>query len=637
MSAKKTYDESSIKVLKGLDGVRKRPAMYIGDTSVEGFHHLVYEVLDNAIDEAVAGFCTEINVCFHKDGKVSVSDNGRGIPVKTHPTEKIPTVDVVMTMLHAGGKFGGEDSQYKTSGGLHGVGISVVNALSEWIDVTVKREGVEWFRRYEKGLPTQKNVEQVRKVGKKDTGTVVSFMPDMSYFRGVSGFQKNIIVRRLKELAYLNEGLKITLSWEADGTEQVFRSISGLTDYVKYLLDGKTALHDIIRLKTKDLAGCSIDLAFVYDEGYEGTVHTFANNINTIEGGVHRNAILDAMTKVIHGLAASYGLLKTLELEPNKSDIEEGLTLVLSVRVPEPQFGGQTKTKLSNDDLRKPFGEWMIESIQKTLKSRKDVAKVLAKKVIDAIKTRDAARKAKDLARKKSSLSNKALAGKLKDCTSKNPEICELYVCEGDSAGGTLEDARDRTFQAVLPLKGKILNVSKTVLNKALENKEIASIISALNVKVSHRDVDYDDLRYHKIILLADADVDGGHITCLLLTLFFKHMRKLIEEGFIYVCELPLYRVRCRGKVHYLKDDVELNEFKKKNEGVNLDINRFKGLGEMNAAQLEEVATNPATRVLKKIHLEDEIESKEMVNCLMGMENLERKNYLQKNLSFEEA
>jgi len=635
---KKGYDESAIKVLKGLAGVRKRPAMYIGDTDTAGYHHLVQEVVDNSIDEAVAGFCDKISVIFHREGHVTVEDNGRGIPVKNHPTEKIPTIDVVMTMLHAGGKFGGADSLYRTSGGLHGVGVSVVNALSEWMEVAVSRDGKKWGRRYERGVPTKDKLDVLdKKIPDKQTGTMVSFLPDKQIFRGKQSFSQSTVTRRLRELSFLNTGLEITLNWEdEDGVEtQVFKSTGGLTEYVKYLINGKTALHTPLRFHVAGIEDCEIDLAFIYDTGFDSTVCSFANNIHTIDGGVHQEAALYSLSQAFSKVAESSGLLKGLSFSPNKSDISEGLTLVVSVRVPEPQFGGQTKTKLSNVNLRNPFGEWIQQSIEKALQEDKKLAVEIASKIVDAMKSRDAARKAKNLSRKKSVLASTALPGKLADCSSKDPELSEIFIVEGDSAGGSSIEARDRQFQAVLPLRGKVLNVSKTTLNKALENREIGTLISALGVTVTPREVILDGLRYHKIIICTDADPDGGHITCLLLALFHKHMHKLISEGHLYVCDLPLFRVTYRGKSQYLKDDLALDKFRKQYPNQKIEVSRFKGLGEMDVEELAETAMNPKTRILKRVHIEDEHEAGELLQRLMGGDIVGRKEFLAKALRFE--
>ena len=631
------YNEHSIKVYAGLSGVQKRPSMYIGDTGVDGFNHLVVEMLDNSVDEAVAGHCKHITVSFHADGSVTVEDDGRGIPVKKHPTEKIPTVDVVMTMLHAGGKFGGPDSAFKVSGGLHGVGAAVVNALSEWVNVRVRRGGSEYLRRYEDGKPTCARLKVVRKgLGKRTTGTTVTFKPNLKYFRNVS-FSKPAIVRRMRELAYLNAGLELTLVWNVDDIDetQTFKSDGGLVEYVQYLVDGKTPLHDPMHLHNADVAGCAVDVAFIYDTAFDSSVHSFCNNIRTSEGGVHENAALDALTKVVTTVAQSSGLMRKLgdNFQPNKSDIKEGLTLVVSVMVSEPQFGGQTKTKLGNTELRGPLGGWMQKAFEQALKSNREVAKALSSKVIDAMKARDIARKAKALSRKKASIETLTLPGKLADCSSRNPELCELYIVEGDSAGGTAKQARDKAFQAVLPLKGKVLNTHRASFSKALANVEIGTLISALGVRVTPREAYLDDLRYHKVIICTDADPDGGHITCLLLTLFHTCMKSIIEEGHLYICELPLYRVTYRSKTYYIKNDDELAEFRKAYPGK-LELSRFKGLGEMNDDQLEETAMAPASRQLRLVLIEDAVEAMRMLDCLMGSEVTERKKFLLDALKF---
>jgi len=424
------YDENSIRVMKGLDGVRKRPSMYIGDIGPDGFNHLVMEIIDNSVDEAVAGFAKRIKTTYHKDGSITVEDDGRGIPVGKHPTEKIPTVDVVMTMLHAGGKFGGADSPFKTSGGLHGVGAAVVNALSEWMEVRVKRDRKQFYRRYVNGKPNAKTLKiEKRNLGKRDTGTIVTFMPDKSIFAKGVEFSEGTITRRLRELAFLNAGVEFTLDWY--GKTTIFKSEGGLREYVEYLANGKKMAHNPIRISCDDLDGCSVDLAFVYDEAYDSEVRSFANNIPTIEGGVHHNAALDSLCKVIANLSSSMRDIKKGVAEPNKGDVMEGLNLIVSVRVAEPQFGGQTKTKLGNNELRTPLGMWMQEALEKQFRSKRDIAKIVITKVIEAMAARDAARKAKSLTRKKSVIETLTLPGKLSDCTSKDPELCEIYIVEG--------------------------------------------------------------------------------------------------------------------------------------------------------------------------------------------------------------
>jgi DNA gyrase subunit B len=633
-SAQAVYDERSIRVMKGLEGVRKRPSMYIGDIGPDGFNHLVMEILDNSVDEAVAGYAKHIRITFHDDGSVTVEDDGRGVPVGMHPTEKKPTVDVVMTMLHAGGKFGGSDSPFKTSGGLHGVGAAVVNALSEWMEVRVKRNKKQYYRRYVKSKPDAKKLKiEKRNLGKRDTGTTVTFMPDKSIFAKGVEFSQSFIVRRLRELAYLNAGVEFTLDWR--GSVTVFKSEGGLQEYVEYLANGKMILHEPVCVSCEDLDGCSVDMAFAYDAAYDSEVHSFANNIPTIEGGVHHNAALDALCKVIATLSASMRDFKKSAGEPNKSDVMEGLNLVVSVRVAEPQFGGQTKTKLGNNELRAPLGTWMQEKIEKYLRSKRDIAKVVITKVVEAMMARDAARKAKSLTRKKSAVETLTLPGKLADCTSKDPELCEIYIVEGDSAGGTAKQARDKLFQAVLPIKGKVLNVNKATIGKVLGNAEIGTLITALNVRVTQREVYLDELRYHKIVICADADPDGGHITCLLLALFYKYMRRLIEQGHLYICELPLYRVLYRGKSHYLKDDDALADFRDEHPGK-MEVSRFKGLGEMNDEQLQETAMDPKTRQLRMIHIEDAKDAAEMLECLMGSDVEGRKKFVHENIEFED-
>jgi len=628
------YNPSSIKVLKGLDGVRKRPAMYIGSVDVDGYHHLIWEIVDNSIDEAIAGHCSTIRITIDSDEQtVTVEDNGRGIPTKTHPTEKIPTVDVVMTILHAGGKFDHEG--YKVSGGLHGVGASVVNALSDWMEVSVRRQGKLYFRRYEKAEPTTAKLK-VTKSKRGGTGTKIQFKPNHSVFVGCK-FEKARVLRRMRELAFLNQGLKITLDWKEGGkvSQSVFQSQKGLDEYVDYLVNGRQKLHDIIRIKGKNVAGCEVDIAFVFDEKYESSVHSFCNNIATREGGVHHNAALDSLCKVVADLAEQQNLLKDVKIAVNKADVMEGLNMVISVLVPDPQFGGQTKTKLGNRDLRGPLGAWFYKQMGKEISKNKTTAKTIATKIVEAMKARDAARKAKTLSRKKSLVGSLGLPGKLADCSSREPHLCEIYIVEGDSAGGTAKDARDRDFQAVLPLRGKVLNVSKASLNRTLENKEIGTLISALGVNLTDHDVDLSSLRYHKIILMADADPDGGHICCLLLAFFHRYMSKLIKAGHLYVCDLPLYAVKHRGKTRYLKDDSALEEFRKQHKDAKMEVSRFKGLGEMDVDELEETAMDLSTRRLKQVFIGDDIESKMTLEALMGASVKGRKEFLATELNFE--
>lgn len=629
MKKKNVYDESSIKVLKGLDGVRKRPSMYIGDTGNTGFHHLVWEILDNSVDEAVSGYCKNIILTFYNDGSVCIVDDGRGIPVKEHPTEKIPTVDVVLTMLHAGGKF--DQEAFKNSGGLHGVGAAVVNALSYEMDVIIWRNGHEWFRKYIDAEPTSKELLD-KGVCKNKTGTKIKFKPNLDIFKRCE-FDKSIIQRRLRELSYLNAGVKFVLKWEKDGTVDTYYSEDGLIGYVNYLTKKRKLLHNPVRFYSNDIEGTEVDLVFVYDDKYDSQIHSFANNISTHEGGVHYNAALDSISKSIEDHAIQH--LKKLNLGVNKTDVMEGLTLVISVRIAEPKFGGQTKTKLNNSEIRWPLGNWILKQMNNVLDKNKEFANVIVSKIIEAIKARDASRKVKSLQRKKSVVEMSVLTGKLKDCSSKKSDLCELFIVEGDSAGGTACNARNRQYQAILPLRGKPLNVNDKTFNSCLSNKEIASIISALGINVTPNNVNIDDLRYNKVIIMSDADPDGGHISCLLITLFYKFMRKIIEDGHLYICDLPLYRVQWKGKSKYLKDDLELEDFKNDNKNVKIEVSRFKGLGEMSIEELEETAMNPKTRILRKICIEDDNEASEIIDNLMGNNVGFRKEFLTKALKFE--
>jgi DNA gyrase subunit B len=524
------------------------------------------------------------------------------------------------------------------SGGLHGVGASVVNALSSWVKVTIKRDGCVWLREYNEGVPTATSLANTGSCPKKETGTTVQFMPDKKYFRDAV-FDDVRVRRRLRELSFLNPGLKIDLKW-SDGATDSFHSEGGLKEYVSYLLGKKTKLCEPVCF-TEKTDQFEAFCAFVYDSGFDETTLSFANNINTVEGGVHLNAALDSLCKELTTVADNAGLFKNLgDLKPLKSDVCEGLTLVVSVRVPEPSFGGQTKTKLANDELRKSMGDWFAGKFSEIFAKDKSIAKAIAAKLVDSMKARDAARKAKNLSRKKSVLESLSLPGKLSDCSSKDPTLNELFIVEGDSAGGTAIMSRNRTFQAVLPLRGKVLNVQKTTLNKALGNNEIASLIAALGVGVTEREAYIDDLRYHKVIIATDADQDGGHILCLLLSFFFRYMKKMIEEGHVYICEPPLYRVRIGSDSRYLKNDDALIEFREKNEGKKIEVSRFKGLGEMDVTEFAETAMEPSSRNIRRVYMEDECAVALMLNTLMGdgKENLDaRKEFLSKRLSFGDS
>jgi len=633
IGGKRTWCDVGTLRIKSVEKVEeKHPFVY--DMSVEGNENFVGGsgclVLHNSIDEAVAGHCDRIGVKFLKDGSVAVMDNGRGIPVKKHPTKDVPTVDVVMTVLHAGGKF--DKKSYTTSGGLHGVGASVVNALSEWMVVKVRRHGKVWTRKYKRGVPTRKELDKTP-AKNEGTGTCISFKPDGTIFKGCA-FSKSRVVRRLKELSFLNPGLKIVLDWQ--GSKETFISKKGPVDYIEHQLGQREPLHPPIHFKTDNVADCQLEVAFAYYDGYDPIVSSFANNICTVEGGVHLNAALDSLSKAVMQSAEKYNMTKELgDLQVGKADVSEGIALVVSVRVPEPEFQGQTKTRLSNPNFRGPFGDWIQEQLVDLFAKKKTLAKIIAGKVVASLKARDAARRARELSRKKSSLESSALPGKLFDCTSKVPEECELYVVEGNSAGGTAVQARTRSFQAVLPLRGKVINVLKQPKVKCLRNAEVATLFQALGTKPDGSDVDLSGLRYHKVVISADADPDGGHIMCLLMTLFHEYMPSLIDRGHLYVAAAPLFRAVSKGgQSVYLKDDRDLERFRDENDMSRFTVKRFKGLGEMNADELKETVMDPQRRQLRKVYVEDSVEAKRVVECLMGKAIVERKQFLFDGLRF---
>lgn len=622
-----TYNENSIKVHKGLEGVRARPAMYIGDTATTGYHHLIWEVLDNSIDEAMAGHCNKIDLTVTDEDIITITDKGRGIPVKEHPTEKISTLDVVMTMLHAGGKF--DHKNYSVSGGLHGVGVSCVNALSEWMEVTVHRDKQVYHRRYEKGVP----VGEIEQAGPtKVTGTTVRFKPDHSIFKHVN-YDRHVITRRLRELSYLNKNVTFIFNWHDEPAETFF-SNEGLSGYVKHLLASDVCLLPRIVSFRGKVEDAEIEIAFAYIDSGDSRVHSFANNIPTVEGGVHYNATLNSLVKVVAEKADAK--LKKHNVSVMKADVLEGIVLVVSIRLPEPEFGGQTKTRLNNDGLRKPLGEWLQKAFGKLFEKYEDVGEAVVNRVVQTAISRNAAKKAKQISRKKSLLDMGGLASKLKDCSCNDPTLSELFLVEGNSAAGGMVEGRNREYQAILPLRGKVLNTHSQTLGKIVENKEIATIISALGITVTNRDVDISELRYHKIIIACDADSDGGHISCLLLTMFHKFMRKLIDQGYIYVCEMPLYRVVYKGRGEYLRSDMELDAFKEKHGGEKYEISRFKGLGEMSVEELRETALDPTTRVLRKIHIDDHVETEKFVEIVMGKDSGKRREFLLDSLHFDD-
>lgn len=620
------YDESAISVLEGLEAVRRRPGMYIGSTGPRGLHHLVFEVVDNSIDECLAGYCKNIWVTIHEDNSVTVVDDGRGIPVGIMEKQGRPAAEVVLTTLHAGGKF--ENKVYKVSGGLHGVGISVVNALSEWLILEVGREGKVYQQRYERGVP----VTDLTVVGETDrTGTIIRFRPDPEIFETLE-FDFDIISQRMREMAFLNQGLRIEVSDERKQPPEtvVFRYEGGIRDFIKHINANKDPLHKKIIYISAEQESAQVEIAMQYNKGFLESIYTFANNINTHEGGTHLAGFKAALTRVINDYARRKGFLKEKEEGLLGEDVREGLAAVISVKLREPQFEGQTKTKLGNTEI-KGFVESVVNArLSEFLEENPSEAKAIVTKAITAARARQAARHARELTRRKSVLENSTLPGKLADCSSNDPALCEIFLVEGDSAGGSAKQARDRRFQAILPLKGKILNVEKANLNKILSNNEIQAIISAAGTGIGE-DFDISKARYHKTIIMTDADVDGAHIRTLILTFFFRFMREMIEAGYIYIAQPPLYRVICDKNDHYAYSDEELQEILKRLDGKKYEIQRYKGLGEMNAEQLWETTMNPEKRKLLQVTIEDAILADEIFNALMGEDVEARKEFIQKH------
>ncbi len=628
------YQADAIQVLKGLEAVRRRPAMYIGAVSGRGLHHLVYEVVDNSVDEALAGYSTRIDVTIHPDNSVTVIDNGRGIPVDVHKTEKKPGVEVALTMLHAGGKF--DKATYKVSGGLHGVGVSVVNALSEKLDVWVDRDGKRHHMAFERG-ETKKKLEVIGKA--KGTGTTVTFKPDTTIFTDTR-FDYATLANRLRELAFLNKGLTITLKDERKGQqkEETFLYKGGLAEFVKWLLGSRKPLHakPIVFEATRE--GVEVEGAIQYDEGYNENTFSFVNNINTHEGGTHLTGFKAALTRTINEWAKKDGLLKKEEFTLTGDDIREGLTCVLHVKVKDPQFEGQTKTKLGNSEVEGIVKTVVNDALGGYLDKNPSVARAIIAKAISAARAREAARKARELVRRKNALDGYLLPGKLADCSLTDPQLCEVYLVEGDSAGGSAKQGRDRSFQAILPLRGKILNVQKARIDRILSNEEIRTIITAIGTGVGD-DFKLDDARYHKIIIMTDADVDGAHIRTLLLTFFYKEMKQLIDAGYIYIAQPPLYRV-ARGKEEfYAYDEKERETYVKRltngdEQRSNVLIQRYKGLGEMNPDQLRDTTMDPSKRTLLKVTMEDAVEASDLFETLMGDEVEPRRKFIEANAKF---
>jgi len=621
------YDASKIQVLKGLEAVRKRPAMYIGDVGIRGLHHLVFEVVDNSVDEALAGVCDYIKVTVDKD-TVTVEDNGRGIPTDLHPTQKKSALEVVMTMLHAGGKF--DDKAYRISGGLHGVGVSAVNALCESLQVEVYRDGKVFFQEYRKGDP----LAPVKTIGiAKKNGTKIIFVPDKEIFRKVE-FSKDFVCQRLRELSFLNKGLKIDFEDLASGSKERFFSQGGVVDLIKYLDSGRTRLHKPVYFM-ETVNNIQIEVAMEYNDSYLENIFTYANTINTHEGGAHLVGYKSALTRVMNEYARKHNLLKE-GIALTGEDTREGLTAVVSIKIREPQFEGQTKTKLGNPEAKGAVESLVNEQLSSFLEENPRYSSVILGKVIAAAKSREAARKARELTRRKSLLDSDSLPGKLADCSSDDPEVSEIFVVEGDSAGGSAKQGRDRTYQAILPLRGKILNVEKSGLNKILNNEEIRNIISAIGCGIGEDEFNIAKLRYKKIVIMTDADVDGAHIRTLLLTFFFRFMRDLIDAGVIYIAQPPLYRMRHDKKEDYLYSDEDLQKYLKKNSGDKYDIQRYKGLGEMNPLQLWQTTMDPEKRILKKVTMEDAAEADRLFSILMGDEVEPRRKFIEENARYVE-
>ncbi|MEI8139928.1 MAG: DNA topoisomerase (ATP-hydrolyzing) subunit B [bacterium] len=569
------YDASHITVLEGMQAVRKRPAMYIGDTSVRGLHHLVYEVVDNSIDEALAGYCTNVQVRLNADGSCTINDNGRGIPVDMHPTEKRPAVEVALTVLHAGGKF--DNDSYKVSGGLHGVGVSCVNALSEWLEVEVRRDGQIYHQRYERGVP----VSKLETIGKtRGTGTKITFLPDTQIFTASIKFEWDILANRLRELAFLNGGIEIHFSQEEPAREEMFKFKGGVVEFVEYLNRSKVAIHPKVISFVKEKDKIEVEIAFQYTDTYTETMLCFANNINTIEGGTHLSGFRSALTRTVNAYAKANKLIKEDKENLSGDDIREGMTAVISVKLPGPQFEGQTKTKLGNSEVEGIVASVVNDELASYLEEHPPVARRIIEKALLSARARDAARKARDLTRRKGALDSAALPGKLADCSERDPALCELYLVEGDSAGGSAKQGRNREFQAILPLRGKVLNVEKARLDKILNNNEIRTMVTAIGAGIGQDEFDVTKVRYHKIIIMTDADVDGSHIRTLLLTFFYRQMPKLIESGYVYLAQPPLYKVSRKKREEYIDTDETLTRklLELGAEDMTLKVNRNKTL-----------------------------------------------------------
>jgi DNA gyrase subunit B len=634
------YTSGQIQVLKGLEAVRKRPGMYIGSTGPRGLHHLVYEVVDNSIDEALAGHADSVDVTIHEDDSVTVVDNGRGFPVDMHPTEGLPGVELALTVLHAGGKF--DKDSYKVSGGLHGVGISVVNALSEWLSIIVKRDGKVHEIAFARGTKTRE-LEVTGEVPRKETGTSLTFKPDHEIFPELV-YSFDTLSTRLRELAFLNKGVRLTLTDERKPDEETgavrreeYWYEGGIRTFVEYLRGNRKPLHPEPIYIEAEREEAEIEIAMQYDDGYTDNTFSFVNNINTHEGGTHLTGFKSALTRTINDYAKRTGLFKKGGVEAlSGDDVREGLTCVISAKIKEPQFEGQTKTKLGNSEVKGAVESLVNEKLSEFLEENPAVARAIIDKSLSAARAREAARKARDLTRKKSALETGVLPGKLADCSMNNPEASEIYIVEGDSAGGSAKQGRDRSFQAILPLKGKILNVEKARFDKVLSNDEIRAIITAVGTGIGEDEFDLSNARYHKIILMTDADVDGSHIRTLLLTFFFRQMRQLIEEGMIYIAQPPLYLIRKGKQEQYAYNEAEREEILARYKGGDGDakgvhLQRYKGLGEMNPEQLWKTTMDPATRTILRVTLDDAVDADQIFQTLMGEEVEPRRKFIEEN------
>ncbi len=624
-----SYDESDIQVLEGLEAVRKRPGMYIGTTSVRGLHHLVWEIVDNSIDEALAGFCTEIKIILEKDDIIKVIDNGRGMPTGIHPKTGKSTVETILTVLHAGGKFGG--GGYKVSGGLHGVGASVVNALSEWLEVYVHRDGHIYYQRFEKG---GKPVTTLDIVGDCDnTGTTVIFKADPLIFDETTVYDFETLNQRIRELAFLNKGLKLILEDQRiePAKKCVYHYEGGIKEYVSYLNRNKTPIHENVIYVEDEVDDIKVEVGMQYNDGYQPNIYSFCNNINTHEGGTHEEGFRLALTRVINNYAKNNNLLKKDDDSLTGDDCREGLTAIISVKHPDPQYEGQTKTKLGNAEVRKIASNIISSALDKFLLENPDTASIIVNKAIIASHARMAAKRAREMTRRKTALDSIALPGKLADCSSKDPSECEVFIVEGDSAGGSAKNGRDRRTQAILPLRGKILNVQKARLDKILGNAEIRSMITAFGTGIGD-EFDISKLRYHKIVIMTDADVDGGHIRILMLTFLYRFLRPLIENGFVYAAQPPLYLLKHGKEEHYLYSDYELEKLREDlGPNAKYSIQRYKGLGEMNAEQLWETTMDPERRLLWQIDLDDAMQADAMFDTLMGEKVEPRREFIQEH------